>query len=48
MIHNPVNEVVRNIKSNLGTPHKASRKHHVSSAAKDAVGYEENVELAAQ
>lgn len=44
MIHDPVSEVIRDIKCSLGMPLKARPKHHVSSAAKDTVGYEEKVE----
>lgn len=43
MIHDPVSEVVRDIKYNLGMPLKARPKHRVSSAAKDTLGYEEKV-----
>ena len=44
MIHDPLSKVVRNIKCNLSMPLKARPKHHVSSAAKDTVKYEENVD----
>ena len=43
MIHDPVSQVVRNIKGNLATP-EGKPKHRVSSAAKDTVGYGDNVE----
>ena len=45
MIHDLFREVVRTIKGNRSTPIKAKPKHPVSSAAKDTVGQEHNVEL---
>lgn len=47
MIHGPVSEVVENIKCILGMPPEAAPKHHVSSAAKDTLGFEGNVEPSA-
>lgn len=47
MIHDPLSEVVRNIKGSLGMAFRARPKHLVSSAAKDNVGYEENIESSA-
>ena len=47
MIHDLFREVVRSIKGNLTTPIKAKPKHPVSSAARDTVGYEDNVEPSA-
>lgn len=47
MIHDPVSEVVRDINCNLGMPLKARPKHRVSSAARDAMDYEESVEPSA-
>ena len=44
MIHDPVSEVVRDINCNLGMPLKARPKHRVSSAARDAMDYEESDE----
>ena len=44
MIHDPVSEVVRDIKRDLGMPLEARPKHHVSPAANVTVGYEENLE----
>ena len=42
MIHDPVSEVVGDIKCNLSMPLKARPKRRVSSAAKDTMGCEEN------
>ena len=48
IIQDPVSEVVGNIKCNLDMPLRARPKHHVSSAAKDTVGFEEKVEQSAE
>ena len=48
MIHDPVSEVVRDVNCNLGMPLGARPKHRVSSAARDAMDYEENVEPSAR
>ena len=48
IIHNPVGEVVRNINVIMASLLKAIPKHYNSSAARDAVDCEVNVEPSAQ